>query len=121
MQESNSIKKLIHAAVLAVFSLGCLSTFGILTVVAYLRQYLRPGQYLPNFTTFCINLRPLVMALPILAAVYCVWVWFRKKDTVPSSAGFFAVAMGALVAVALPAILAAYLPLFDEVESLLSK
>jgi len=58
-----------------------------------------------------------VVALPILAAVYCVWVWFRKADRVPPWIGFFAATTGLLVVV-LAAILAAYLPLLGAVNQL---
>jgi hypothetical protein len=59
-----------------------------------------------------------VVALPVLAAVYCVWVWFRKADRVPSWMGFFAATTGLLVVVVLAAILAAYLPLVSAVNQL---
>ena len=112
------MKKFIHALVLAVFGIGCWVTGAILTLVPHVR---RAGLELPAFTNFCVSLRPVVIALPILAAAYCVWVWFRKADRVPSWIGFFAAATGALVLVTLPAMVAAYLPLLKVVTNLAGK
>ena len=61
-------------------------------------------------TMLCVSLRPVLVAIPILAAVYCLWVWFRKGDRLPSWIGFFATTMGFLALVTIPAMLAAYLP-----------
>jgi hypothetical protein len=81
----------------------------------------RANPSLPGFTELCISLRPVVIALPILAAAYCVWVWFRKAGRVPSWVGFFAATMGMLVLVALPAMVAAYLPLLSALNQLPGK
>jgi len=112
------MKKLIHALVLAVFAFGCWFSWAILTLAPKVR---RANPDLPGFTNLCISLRPVVIALPILAAAYCVWVWFRKADNVPSWMGFFAAAVGMLVVVTLPAMVAAYLPLLSAVNHLAIK
>jgi hypothetical protein len=113
------MKKFIHALVLAIFGFGCFFTWVILALSTHgLRADLAP---LPSFTALCISLRPVVIALPILAAVYCVWVWFRKADRVPSWIGFFAATTGALVVVTLPAMVAAYLPLLWALNHLANK
>jgi hypothetical protein len=112
------MKKIVHALVLAVFGFGCWFTWAILTLAPHVR---RADPALPGFTSLCVSLRPLVIALPILAAIYCVWVWFRKSDRVPSWIGFFAATTGLLVLVTLPALVAAYLPLLSAVNNLASK
>ncbi len=112
------MKKFIHGLVLAVFGFGCWLTWAILTLAPKVR---RADPALPGFTRLCISLRPLVIALPILAAIYCIWVWLRKTDRVPSWVGFFAAATGGLVLVTLPALIAAYLPLLAAVNNLASK
>ena len=114
------MKKIIHGIILAVFGFGCLCIWGILKM-ATVPQLRRAGGDLPAFTELCFNLRPVVVVLPILAAAYCVWVWFRKAERVPSWVGFFAAAMGVLVVVTLPAMVAAYLPLLDVVNRLPGK
>lgn len=112
------MKKFVHALVLAVFGFGCWFTWAILTLAPHVR---RADPALPGFTRLCISLRPLVIALPILAAIYCVWVLFRKSDRVPSWIGFFAATTGLLVLVTLPALVAAYLPLLNAINNLASK
>jgi hypothetical protein len=77
---------------------------------------------LPQFTQFCrASLRPVAMVLSVVAALYCVWVAFRKADRVPSWVGFFATMMGLLVLVTMPALLAAYLPVVSVLDRLPAK
>jgi FtsH-binding integral membrane protein len=114
--EGNSMKKFIHALVLAVFGFGCFSIWGMLTIARTARL-----AHLPGFTTLCISLRPLLIILPILALAYCLWVWFRKADRVPSWLGFFAATMGVLVVVTLPTMIAAYLPLLAAMNNFVTK
>jgi hypothetical protein len=103
------MKKIIHLITLLVFGVGCFCSWGILNLLAGF--FHNANLPLPAFTTFCVSLRPLLIVLPIMAAVYCVWVWLRKADRVPSWIGFFAATTGSLVLVTLPAMVAAYLPL----------
>jgi hypothetical protein len=114
-----TMKKFIHAIILAVFGFGCLTTWGILKMAPV--PLLRREVGLPAFTELCINLRSVLVVLPVLAAAYCVWVWLRKADRVPSWVGFFAAAMGVLVMVTLPAMVAAYLPLVSALNQLPAK
>jgi hypothetical protein len=108
------MKKLIHMLVLAVFGIGCWFTWNILTLAP---DGGRRDLELPAFTLLCVSLRPLLVVLPILVAAYCLWVWFRKSEKIPSWTGFFAVTMGLLVVTTLPAMVAAYLPLVNNVNS----
>ena len=106
------MKKFIHALVLAVFGLGCFLVWGILHLAGTARV-----AHLPGFTTLCISLEPVLVILPVLAATYCLWVWFRKSDRVPSWLGFFATTMSALVLVTLPSLIAAYLPVLAAMNN----
>jgi predicted membrane-bound mannosyltransferase len=101
------MKKFAHSLVLVVFAIGCLCIWGVLSLLA---GFARHGYSFPGFTALLISLRPVLVALPIIAVTYCLWVWFQKADRVPSWIGFFATTMGVLVLVALPAMVAAYLP-----------
>ena len=113
------MKKFIHLLILAMFGFGCFCSWGILALLApFVRHANLP---LPGFTILCISLRPVVIALPMIAAVYCVWVWIRKADRVPSWTGFFAAMVGVLVFVTLPTMIAAYLPVLAAVNHLTSK
>ena len=112
------MKKFVHALILTVFCFACWLTWLVLSLASHVR---RADPSLPRFTELCISLQPVVIALPILAMAYCIWIWFRKADRVPSWIGFFAASMGALVVVTLPAMFAAYLPLLSAVNNLASK
>ena len=113
------MNKLIHALVLAVFGIACCLVWGLLTVTTHIQA--GGGIPLPAFTSLCVGLRPVALALPVVAATYCLFVWIRKKDERRSWVGFFAATMCALVLVALPAVVAAYLPLVDSINHLASR
>jgi hypothetical protein len=100
-----------------VFSIGCLSIWVVLSLLANSRP---GGRALPALTILFVNFRPLLIALPVVAALYCLCVWFRKADRVPSGMGFFATTMGSLVFVAFPAMVGAYLPLLAYVSNQLA-
>jgi len=110
--------KFVHTLVLGVFGYGCWWSWAVLSFAPKVKH---ADWSLAVFTTLCFSLRPLVIALPVLAAIYCLWVWFRKAERVPSWIGFFAVAMGVLVLVTLPVMVAAYLPLLQAVNHLPAK
>ncbi len=111
------MNKLLHSVILVVFVIAC----GLVWLLMKLPLLLGPGHSLPGFTQLFVSLRPLMIVLPIVAAVYCLWVWFRKAEKLPSWTGFFAVLVGVLVLVALPAVIAAYLPLYDSLNHLAIK
>ena len=101
------MSKLIHVLVLAGFGYGCLFIWVLLSLAAEATR----GASLPAFTRWCVNMRPALFALPVMAAAYCAWACSRRSEKVPHWVGFFAAAAGVLVLVGLPAGLAAYLPL----------
>ena len=111
------MNKFLHAVILAGFGAAC----GLIWLLMKLPLLLGPGHPLPGFTQLSVSLRPIVIVLPIVAAAYCLRVWFRKADKLPSWTGFFAVLMGVLVLVTLPAVVAAYLPLYDSLNHLASR
>jgi hypothetical protein len=114
---NNITNKFVHTGILAVFGFGSVFTWLLLT-----HGFLRvPNQPMPGFSSVCMSLRPLVIALPILAAIYCLWVWFRKADRVPSWVGFFAVTTAAFVLVTFPVTLGAYFSLLSVVAGLPAK
>jgi chromate transport protein ChrA len=111
------MNKIIHAVILAVFGIACFFVWGMLMLAGDVRT----GGQLPAFTRLCIGLRPVVVALPIAAAAYCIYIWTGKTDGRRPWIGFFAVTMCALVLVALPTFVAAYLPLIESLNQLASK
>ena len=108
------MNKLAHTLILAVFGIACLFLWGILTLAPNVSH----GHALPGFTLFCLALRPVMLVLPLMAAVYCLWIWFRKADRLPSWVVFFAATMSILVLVTLPTLIAAYLPLINAVNQM---
>jgi len=111
--------KIAHTVVLLAFSAASAFVWMLMTIPLLLsRALIRLGNPLPGFSQLCVALRPIAVALPIVAAAYCVWIWSRKADKLPSWIGFFAVLMGVLVLVALPAIIGAYLPLYASINGL---
>ena len=108
------MNKIFHSVILVVFIIAC----GLVWLLMKLPLLLGPGHPLPGFTQLCVNLRPMIIVLPIVATIYCLWVWFRKAERLPPWTGFFAVLMGVLVLVTLPAVIAAYLPLYDSLNQL---
>ena len=94
----------------------CFFLWGILTLALHIAQ----GHALPYFTQQCVNLRPLTIALPILAAGYCLWIWFRKANQLPTWVVFFAATMSILVLATLPTFIAALLPLINVAGHLAS-
>lgn len=113
----NITNKFVHTLILAVFGFGCLFTWLLLTH-GYMKLANHP---LPGFSSLCVSLRSVVIALPIMAALYCLWVWFRKADRVPSWIGFFAITTAGFVLVTFPAMVGAYFSLFSVVANLPSK
>ena len=101
------MNKLIHLLILVGFSYGCLLAWALLGLAAGAIR----GAPLPAFTRLCVNMKPMLIALVIIAAGYFAWVCFRKPERVPPWLYFFAVATGFLVLVGFTAGLAAYLPL----------
>jgi hypothetical protein len=111
------MKKAAHLMILAVFSVACWFLWGIL----HLAPAVAHGGSAPQFTLLCVGLRPGLIALPILAAAYCLWVMFRKADKLPSWMPFFATTMSVLVLITLPTLVAAYLPLVSSINQLARK
>jgi len=110
------MNKIAHALILAVFGIACFFLWGILALAPNIGH----GQALPAFTLFCVKLQPVTITLPILAAAYCLWIWFRKADRLPSWVVFFATTMSILVLVTLPTLIAALLPLISVADRLAS-
>ncbi len=112
------MNKFLHAVILAVFGVACSLVWLLMKLPLLLGPGYRALYPLPMFTELCVSLRPVMIVLPLVAAVYCLWIWFHKADRVPSWIGFFAIAMGVLALVMLPAMIAAYLPLYNSLNQL---
>jgi hypothetical protein len=74
------------------------------------------GRALPYFTDLCIVLRPALIALPVLAAAYYLWLWFREEEKLSPWMGFVVATMTVLIVFVLPAMSTSYLLIIDQVK-----
>lgn len=107
------MKKLASAFVLGVFGASCGLAWAMTTLMLEVRN---ASRVLPYFTNLCIRLRPLLIVLPILAAAYCLWLWFAKEEKASRMMSFIVVTMALLIVFVLPAIGASYLLMIDPVK-----
>ena len=109
------MKKITSALVLAVFGFNCWFAWAMLTLLLDVRN---AGRGLPYFTNLCISLRSLLVVLPIVAAAYGLWLWFRKPENVPAWTGFIVITMTVLILFVFPAMLTSYWLVIDPMKSL---
>lgn len=101
------MNKLLHGGILAVFAFACLLMWGMLTLVSNGPMSIDA----PAFTRLWADLRWIFWVLPIVAAGYCCFVFFRKDLPQGNWFGFFAAVMTALVLMLLLTLVAVWLPL----------
>jgi len=111
------MNKFVHALILAFFAFSCWFVWGMLTLISRM-DAMNP---LPAFTRLCLGFRPLIIALPILAAIYCLYVWFRKSPEQSPWMNFFAATVCTLFLVTMPTMIAGYLPLMVMIDRLAVK
>jgi hypothetical protein len=107
------MNKLIHGLILAWFGFDCWCLWGVLKLTGHLQP---AGEPLPAFSQLCVNLRPVLVVLPGLAAIYCLYVWVQRSEAQPRWIGFLAVMTALLVLLLHLTFIAAWLPLVKLVE-----
>jgi hypothetical protein len=112
----NPMNKIIHGLVLLFFSGSCWFLWAWLTMSERLMGVLMRNEPLPAFTRFCLECRPFLYALPVLALVWCVIVWLRKTESRNSWVGFFAATASVIMLAVFPTVIAMYLPLIRAIE-----
>jgi hypothetical protein len=112
----NPMNKIIHGLVLVFFSIGCWFLWGLLTASEKLMMGLMGNRPLPAFTRLCLECRPVLYALPVLALAWCVFVWLRKTESRNSWVGFFAISAAVIMLAVFPAVIAMYLPVVQALE-----
>ena len=110
----SNMKKLTCALVLGVFCSVCLLAWEMLTLMSDVRN---AGRALPNFTDLCIVLRPVLIALPVVAVAYYLWLWFHKEEKISRWMGFVVATMTALIIFVVPAMSTSYLLMIDQVRA----
>jgi hypothetical protein len=117
--ERTKMNKILHAVVTLVFAGACFF-LGLMLKLPLMVQpmaaklpSISPGQsVLPAFTRLCMAAGPSLLAtLALLALGYCIYVCLRRSERPMPWVGFLATTMSAVVLIALPTIVAIYLPL----------
>ncbi len=111
----NPLNMIIHGLLLVFFCISCFFLWGLLSLPE-LTVRSTGGGGLPAFTEFVVSYRPYFFMPPLLAAVYCVYVWMRKANGRSLWMGFFATIMAFLVLLTLIALFAVLLPLIAAME-----
>ncbi len=107
------MNKLACALVLVVFGFSCLLASAMLTLMFDVRN---AGRVLPYFTNLCIAVRPALIALPVLAAGYYLWLWLHREERLSRWMGFVVATMTTLILFVLPVISTSYLLMIDQVR-----
>jgi len=108
---------IIHGLILAFFSMGCFFLWGITRIPLMMAvEHAKLGALLPAFSQLIIRAAPWLIAPPLLATAYCVYVWVRPASSKSSWPGFFATAMAILFLLAIPILMAAFLPLINLID-----
>jgi hypothetical protein len=117
--------KFVHGLVLVYFAAGCWLLWGTMRIaqmlIAVLAHRVGHALDLPRFTTLFLGLTSCWYVLPLVALVYCVYMWTRKPTGRPRWFGFFAATTALLVLLALPTLIAASLPLIDQLNKSFAK
>lgn len=113
---------LIHGLILGFFSLACWFLWAVTKISTMMAAAsVRVGRPLPAFSQFVIDCGPWLAVPPLLALAYCLLVWTRTTPGRSSWMGFFAVVMAVLFLLAIPILIAAFLPLIDVFNGLSAK
>ena len=103
---------IIHGLILAFFTVSCWFLWGILHFPKMMGDVMG-GRPLPAFTVFMLDLfldNSLMAGPPVLAALYCAYIYMRKSPKEGSWMGFFAVTMAVLMFLSLTTFIAVLLP-----------
>ena len=117
---------ILHGLVLLFFSVCCWFLWAISTFPQMMAQALQAlqvksglqGLHLPGLSQLVMNCGSYLAVPPVLAAVYCAYVWKRKSLRGRSWIGFFAVTMAILILLALPILAGVFVALIGFLNSL---
>jgi len=124
------LELIVHAFILIFFTVVCWFLWGTLHLPQMTQGMLaRLGAVdqatghgaLPAFTRMMMWLGNFMFVPPLLAVIYCLYVWFRKSSVKSSWVGFFAVTTAVLSFITLPTLIAVVLPLIALLNHLSAK
>ena len=110
----------IHGLILLFFSVCCWFLWGILHFPHMITRTLQ-GRPLPAFTQLVVSCGAYLAVPPLLAVVYCAYVWMRKSLASSSWMGFFAVTLAILMLLTLPTFIAVFLPVIGFMNQLVAR
>ncbi len=105
-----------HGLTLMMLSVGCFFLWGMLQLPRMMVG--NTGLPLPAFTNLLINLKGFLVVPPVLAAVYFLFIWFRRTILRHSWVGFFATSVGILILLTIVTTVALLLPIIDRMNHL---
>ena len=113
--------KILHGIILGYFTLGCWLLWGCLKVSQMVEPASARADRLsgvnhlgaPAFTRLFWGLMPYWYVLPIIAAIYCGFIWTRKSAHKASWFAFFSLATATLFVLLLPVLIAMELPIIS--------
>jgi len=111
----NPLNMLIHGLILVFFSVGCWFLWWMMQVPRMMQPVLREQGIVP-FTRLLMDYSPFLAVPPLLAAVYCGYVWMRKSKGRSSWMAFFATTVAVLVLLTLPILFAVLLPVVSFMD-----
>jgi hypothetical protein len=114
------LNKIMHGLILVFFSVGCWFLWAMLQFPH--RMVWANGMNMPAFTRLVMSFGSSFLAVPpLLAAVYCVFVWVRRPNGRSSWVGFLATSMAVLILITLPTLIALLLPMIAFMNQHLAK
>lgn len=111
---------IIHGLILGFFSLVCLFLWALLHFPQMMSVAMH-GRPLPAFTRMVVGCADYLIVPPLLALVYCLYVWVRKTSAGNSWMGFFATTTAVLILITLPTMIAVLLPVIAFMNQLVNK
>lgn len=112
----NWLNPVIHGLILVFFSTVCGFLWGTLQLPRMMQAVKAKATGsgdLPAFTILMHGCADYLVIPPVLALIYCLYVWFRKCSTQKSWMGFFATTTAVLIFITIPTLIAVLLPLID--------
>lgn len=102
---------IIHGLILGFFGVSCWFLWAVMLVPRMMVVAFKvTGRSMPLFTHWAMAHSHFLAVPPLLALIYCLWVWFRKSNGRASWIGFAAATFGATLLLAFPIVLAVLMP-----------
>jgi hypothetical protein len=102
------MKKLAYILTTLTFAFSCFGLWALLNLLGNVSA--RSSHVFPAFTMLLVDWRACLLLLPLLVAAFCVYALIRWKSGERETTTFLACSMSLLCLVAIPVLLATFLP-----------